>query len=491
MLSLPTQNPWWLKAEAIESDSKIVEFLENPVKWEPRIKFVFNMEADSVYTLRGPRQVGKTTLLKLLIRDLLRRDVDPRKIFYWTCDLIEGPKGLVSIVEEFLELNRFNEERRYIFLDEISAVKNWQRGIKHLHDTGRLHNTTLILTGSHSLDIRRAAERLPGRRGKSTGPVDKVLLPMKFAEYVEARDKELERLIDDLDLRRADKRIALIEEMTKGEIPRTLDELSLYSDRLYAHFNDYLITGGVPRSINDYARYGEIRQETYSTYVQVTIGDILRWDKREIYIAQLLKRVIDTLSSQVSWRSLRKGTDIGHETTVSDYIDVLKSSFILCPLYVLDRSRRGPNYSKEKKIHFRDPFIFHALNGWVNQTPSYPETLNFLSGEGKTRLVESVVCDHLIRLAYNIYPTDEFEPTMNLMYWKSKKSEVDFVIKTNAEYIPFEVKYSSSFTRGEINGIYSLTNGYRDTNGIVITRDLMSKEKGVISIPAHIFLTLI
>ncbi len=490
-MSLPTQNPWWLKAEAIESDSKIVEFLESPVKWEPRIKFVFDMESDGVYTLRGPRQVGKTTLLKLLIRDLLRRGVDPRKVFYWTCDLIEGPKSLVEIVEEFLEVNRFSKGRRYIFLDEISAVKNWQRGIKHLHDTGRLQDTTVILTGSHSLDIRRASERLPGRRGRPTGPVDKVLLPMKFAEYLEARDKDMGRLIHDLDLRRADRSIALIEEMTKGSIPRTLDELSLYSDRLYAHFNDYLITGGVPRSINDYAKYGEIRQETYSTYVQVTIGDILRWDKRETYIAQLLKRVIDTLSSQVSWRSLRRGTDIGHETTVSDYIDVLKSSFILCPLYVLDRGRRGPNYSKEKKIHFRDPFIFHALNGWVNQTPSYPETLSFLSGEGRTRLVESVVCDHLIRLAYNIYPTDEFEPTMNLMYWKSKKSEVDFVIKTKDEYIPLEVKYSSSFTRGEINGIYSFTSGYRDTNGIVITKDLMSDEKGVISIPAHIFLTLI
>jgi len=491
MLSLSTQNPWWLRAEAIESDSKIVEFLENPIKWEPRIKFVFNMETDSVYTLRGPRQVGKTTLLKLLIRDLIRREIDPRNIFYWTCDLIEGPKGLVDIVEEFLEFSRFNGGRRYIFLDEVSAVKDWQRGIKHLYDTDRLHESTLILTGSHSLDIRRAAERLPGRRGLSTGPVDKVLLPMKFAEYVEARDDEVERLINSLDLRRTDKRIALIEEMTKGRISRVLEELSLYSDRLTAHLNDYMITGGVPRSINDYAKFGEIRQETYSTYVQITIGDILRWDKREIYIAQLLKRVIDTLSSQVSWRSLRKGTDIGHETTVSDYIDVLKSSFILCPLYVLDRSRRGPNYNKAKKINFRDPFIFHALNGWVNQTPSFAETLRFLSGEGKTKLIESIVCDHLIRLAYNIYPTDEYEPTMNLMYWKNKKNEVDFVLKYKSEYIPFEVKYSSSFTRREINGIYSFTNENRDTNGIVITKDLLSVEKGVVSIPAHIFLLLV
>ena len=80
---------------------------------------------------------------------------------------------------------------------------------------------------------------------------------------------------------------------------------------------------------------------------------------------------------------------------------------------------------------------------------------------------------------------------MNLMYWKNKKNEADFVLKYKSEYIPFEVKYSSSFTRREIYGIYSFTNGNRDTNGIIITKDLFSIEKGVVSIPAHIFLLLV
>lgn len=80
---------------------------------------------------------------------------------------------------------------------------------------------------------------------------------------------------------------------------------------------------------------------------------------------------------------------------------------------------------------------------------------------------------------------------MNLMYWKNKKNEVDFVLKYKSDYIPFEVKNSSSFTRREINDIYSFTNGNNDTNGIIITKDLQSKEKGVVSIPAHIFLLLV
>ena len=492
MSSLSVQNPWWLRADSIESDSQILTFQESPIKWTPRIKHVLDIDSDNIYTLRGPRQVGKTTLLKLIIRDLIRGGVNPRRILYWTCDLVEGPKALVDLVEGFLDFTRdFADERRYLFLDEISAVKDWQRGVKYLYDTGRLRNSTVILTGSHSLDIRRASERLPGRRGTRAGSVDKILLPMKFSEYVETKDEEIGHLVDRLDLQRQSNRRELIDDIAKGKMPGILEELSLYSNELLRHFENYLITGGTPLTINDYERHGTIQQGTYSTYVQRTIGDIRRWGKSDVYLAQLIQRLIETQGSQVSWRSLRKGTDIGHESTVSDYVDVLKSSFVLCPLYVIDRSKGGPRYSSAKKIHFRDPFIFHALNGWVRQVPPYEATVKYLAGEGKAKLVESVICDHLVRLAYIYFPTDDFEPTRSLMYWKSKKNEVDFVLKYVSGYLPIEVKYKSSFSRREINGVYSFTSRDSEYRGLVITRDLLSDEKGVTAIPAHIFLMII
>lgn len=491
MSSLVGQNPWWRNPEAIESDRYIVQFEDSSVKWNPRIRYFFELNSDVVYTLRGPRQVGKTTLVKLLIRDLIRRGVRSRNVFYWTCDLLEGPKALVDLLEGFFNVGGFDGERRYIFLDEISAVKDWQRGIKYLYDTGKLENSAVIMTGSHSLDIRRAAERLPGRRGTTSGAVDKVLLPMKFSEYLETRDEGVAQLLRSLDLLRFENRRRIIEEVAKGRIPNEIEELSLYSNDLSKYLDDYLLTGGIVRALNDFNKFGRIRQETYSTYVQVTIGDILRWDKRETYMAQLLRRVIATVSSQVSWRSLQKDTDIGHVNTVSEYIDVLKSSFVLCPIYVLDRKKGGPLFGKEKKIHFHDPFIFHALRGWVNQTPFYQEALNYLEGEGRSKLIENIICDHLIRFAFALNPTDDFEPTRNLMYWKSKLHEVDFVLKFGGAYLPFEVKYSSSFSRREINGIYSFTRQQPEYKGIVVTKDLLSNDKGVVALPAFILLTLI
>jgi len=77
------------------------------------------------------------------------------------------------------------------------------------------------------------------------------------------------------------------------------------------------------------------------------------------------------------------------------------------------------------------------------------------------------------------------------MYWKSKKNEVDFVLKYVSGYLPIEVKYRSSFSRREINGVYSFTSRDSEYRGLVITRDLLSEEKGVTAIPAHIFLMII
>src|SRR3972149_6798215 len=152
---LVDQNVWWKKKEAIAQDMHLTELEKSSVKWRPRIGYKFSFDKDIIYTLRGPRQVGKTTLLKSLISNLLNEVSDPRLVFYYTCDLIDNPKELVNTVNSYLESTRpGRKQRAYLFLDEISSVRDWQKAIKHLSDTGKLVNTTSILTGSHTLDIK-------------------------------------------------------------------------------------------------------------------------------------------------------------------------------------------------------------------------------------------------------------------------------------------------------------------------------------------------
>ena len=491
MSSLLTQNPWWENPENIETDRSIQKYEESTVKWTPRIKHFIELDTEAIYTLRGPRQVGKTTLLKLIIRELLHKGISPRRILYYSCDLVDSPSRLAEIIESYLQATEhITDNYRYIFLDEISAVKDWQRGIKHLHDLGKFKKICVLMTGSHNLDIRRASERLPGRRGNhTTNTLDKVLLPMKFAEYIDARDKELQDILQSLGLRKFEKRKQIIEDLAKGEIAPEVKQISLYMDKISKYLDDYLLTGGIATAVNDYVNYGEITENTYRTYIDVTIGDFLRWDNSQIYLAQILRAINETLCSQVSWRTLEKKTDIGSPNTVAKYVDVLKSGFVLNPFYVLDRNKGTPNYSKDKKIHYADPFIFHALRGWINQTPAYKQAVDYIR-ENKPKLIESIVGDHLIRFAYSINPSDNFEPALNVMYWKDKKNEVDFIVKNGGEYMPFEVKYTSSYNSDEINGLYNFTKHGTKYTGIVITKDLLKTVHNITAIPAPLLLLL-
>ena len=55
------QNPWWEDASNIRLDPHIRAREESVLRWSPQICFE---GADLVYSLRGTRQVGKTTTVK-------------------------------------------------------------------------------------------------------------------------------------------------------------------------------------------------------------------------------------------------------------------------------------------------------------------------------------------------------------------------------------------------------------------------------------------
>ena len=182
---LAKQNPWWENPAAVEADPKIRTFEEAQVKWKPRIRKYMDFQKDVLYSLRGPRQVGKTTFVKLLIRDELKRR-KPADIFYYTCDLVSGPIELKEILEQYLDWSsRQSQARKLICLDEVTRVKDWENAYKQIVDLHSLHNATYVLTGSSSWDLKHGIERLPGRKGEETEEKNhKILLPPKFAEYV-------------------------------------------------------------------------------------------------------------------------------------------------------------------------------------------------------------------------------------------------------------------------------------------------------------------
>ncbi len=495
---LGEQNPWWRHKALINEDPLIVAWENSSFRWWPRIAKTFQWDAKVIYSLRGPRQVGKSTFVKLKIRDLLRNAVDGRRIFYYACDQVESSEKLSTVVNGYLDwARRFSEEMLYLFLDEVSAVKDWQRSIKYLYDMGKLRNCLIVLTGSHSLDIIKATESLAGRSGEVEKLVDnipdKIFLGTKFSEYVETRNEELLKVMRELHLLSTRNRLNALLDLANGKIPESLHELKLYQKELNGLLDDYLITGGIPRAINSYVSLGHIPEIIYSDYVNLISRDISRWGGNEIFLRQIVQRIFQTLSSQVSWDALKDETEISTHDTARWYVDILVNSFVVSYLYKLDKNKGVPFYRKAKKVYFSDPFIFHSLRWWaLGKKEPFREALEFLRSTGeKSKLIESVVCDHLIRLLFNMGHKARFDYTTRLFYWESgKKREVDFVAKLKDDFLPIELKYQQRLQRSDLFGIIDFEKGGRSRKGIVITKDIWAEGRTHVEIPASVFLLL-
>jgi len=161
---LRLQNPWWSDPLLIESDDYVRTFDGSKCKWIPTLGI--DTEKDVIYSLRGPRQVGKTTYIKVLIRNLIRDGVDPRDILYLHSEIFVNWKELLGSLNYYLR--NICRGRAYIFIDEISAVDRWPRALKYLYDVGELRNSFLLVCGSHAMDVIRGIELLPGRRGEES-----------------------------------------------------------------------------------------------------------------------------------------------------------------------------------------------------------------------------------------------------------------------------------------------------------------------------------
>jgi len=98
-----------------------------------------------------------------------------------------------------------------------------------------------------------------------------------------------------------------------------------------------------------------------------------------------------------------------------------------------------------RKSHFEDPFIFHALRSWALGRDPYREALNFLSKPEKvSKLVESVVANHLVRLLFSYNPSTLFDYSNQLFYWEGPSSrQLDFAVRLVNKYLPVDVKYQN------------------------------------------------
>jgi uncharacterized protein len=327
--------------------------------------------------LVGPRQVGKTTL----VRQLLDQLTMPR--LYVSADAV-GAANSVWIAQQWealrFQLRQTGAAEALLVIDEIQKIDNWAEAVKAQWDQDTFEQLPLkvILLGSARLLLQQGlTESLAGRFE---------LLPLTHW---------------------------------------TLDEMQTafgFSVDEYVWFGGY--PGAAPL-IRD-----EVRWQDYilNALVETTLSkDILmmtRVDK-----PALLRRLFElgcSYSGQILsyTKLLGQLQDAGNTTTLTHYAQLLDSAGLLSSLdkYAVDKARqRGsiPKWQVQNSALFS---VFSPLP--FEQVRANPVEWG--------RWVETAVGVHLTRAAQL--------NRLELFYWRESNDEVDFVLRRGGQVIGLEVK---------------------------------------------------
>ncbi|MDP2194090.1 MAG: ATP-binding protein [Alphaproteobacteria bacterium] len=402
---LPHNFHWQSIKQFIDFDPQLRKLSKQIYVHTPSILQKLPIDISGIYTLGGGRQIGKTTLLKQWMRLLLEKNINPESIFFLTGEIIYDHLSLIQIIKQYIEhLNISSNKIIYIIVDEITYIKNWDQGVKYLADTGILENVQLVLTGSDLTFIQEARMRFPGRRGNSD-VVDFHLYPLSFFEFVHLK-------------------------------LQTNEEPSI--DILFQEFDNYLYHGGFLTAINDQAKNENISSSTYQTYSDWIRGDVIKHGKSEAYLREFLMASINTYGTQVTWNSLADHTSIDHPNTIQEYANFLASMDVLFVQNALIENKLLAAPKKAKKLIFKDPFIFHAIQRWIN--PFRKPDSSMIPA-----LVESCVISHYQRF----YPT----------FYIKAEGEVDLAYVDENTFHPIEVKWTKQLRSKDLKQIKKYKNG--------------------------------
>lgn len=388
-----------------------------------------------IYILTGGRQIGKSTSTKLLIEHIIGKKIfSPKQVFYLPCDQIDDYHHLFRIIKLFLD--DIQNDRFLIIIDEVTFVKEWDRAIKALADDGSFRNGVCILTGSDSVVLKDASLRFPGRRGNAE-QTDFHIHPLSFLEYI--------KLVS----------------------PNILEKPQNYVNDIYDQFSKFQQCGGYLRAINDLHSLGEIRKATYLTFEQWIRGDFEKRNKNVDILKCILKALLETTGTQVTYSSLAHKMGQVVKETFIDYVGLLERMDIVFPLQVFDQNTMLGFPKKAKKIHFADPFIMDTVSRWLISERLVEER------EWDSIKAESIVASDCRKK----YPT----------YYIKAEGEIDIVIVQDKKFTPVEIKWTNQL---RLQDAKQLT---KYKNSILLTKTEFDVEMGgvkTISLPLFLLTQL-
>ena len=296
----------------------------------PREKYLekirgFYHECEIIKVLTGVRRCGKSSIMNLVIRELLDQGINKGNIIYFNLDRKPFDKiETAEQLDEIIEKNKAANGKNYLFIDEIQNVEGFEKVINAWREEG---NFSIFITGSNSYLLSgELVTKLTGRY------IEFNILPLSFDEYLNIKKFFGKQVSNDNS----------------------------------AELRNYIYEGGFPyvlklNSMNDKRRYV---QNLINEIYEKDIKKRVRIKNRSVF-ETIMKYVINNFGATTSIKNIvedmvKNGVNIKRET-VNRYIEALESAKIIMPCARFDiKSRKS--LVGEKKYYLSDLSFYYALN---------------------------------------------------------------------------------------------------------------------------------
>lgn len=370
--------------------------------------------------MRGARQVGKTTLVKLLAEkdfELVTVDfeVHPELAADFACN---KPDEIIEAIQAKLNVSVI-PGKTLLFLDEIQGAPEAIAALRYFHE--QLPKLHVIAAGSLlEFALKEASISMP------VGRIEFLYLgPLTFEEFLLANhEKKLLNYLNNYTLNKT--------------IPQSVHEKSLNL------LKKYCLTGGMPEAVNHYVQHKNL---TETSRIQHSIIDTYREDfgkyaeKKEIdLIKKTFNKIPRLLTQKIKYSLIDQHARSLEVASCITKLKLAKVIEIICHTRCNGLPLEAETNDKMFKSIFLDVGLVSTLLSLDLATFSEHDDLTLVN---KGQIAEQFIGQQLLARR-PLYEAPK------LHYWvrekKSASSEVDYIINVGTKIIPIEVKAGKTGT---------------------------------------------
>jgi len=378
-------------------------------------------EEPGILMIRGPRQYGKSTWLEQQIADTIT-EFGPGSALYLNGDEMTDRTELMNEIRTLIQLFNPNAMVKRLFIDEITAIDDWQKTIKRLADAGDLKSILLVTTGSKAADLRRGIERLPGRKGK-LDRTNYIFTPISYSEFLKKC----------------------------GDF---FQENTLWA---------YILSGGSPVGINAIAETGRLPEYVMSIVSDWILGEFSASGRSRSHLLAVLQNLYRMAGTPIGQAKLARESGLSNNTMAQGYIDLLADLLTVIPAFPYDPQRKITLFRKPCKYHFVN--LLMAIC-WHPKKPRSIEDLKNLQKDLGALFEWTVAQEVWRRMCISENETPE-----HIHFWQSKDHEIDFVLPEKNMYL--EVKAGNA----QPTDFIWFLNNFSDQKLIVINKNNFVTQK--------------